>query len=89
MNLKRAKDKGVLGKWATYFGMPIFWVGLILDIFVNIFICSSLFLDLPKEFTVTDRLERYLREDSWRRKVAVWFCNEFLNELDPSGKHCR
>lgn len=89
MNLKRARDNKTLTKPALMFGYPILLVGYVADILLNVSVCSLLFLEIPKEFTVTARVQRHLYTGSgWREKLAGWFCHNLLNAFDPDGKHC-
>lgn len=88
MNLKRAKDAGTIGRLALWLGYPILFLGLVLDLIVNVML-SLLFLDLPQEMTVTARLKRYVQTqpERWRGIAAQWFATHLLDTFDPSGKH--
>lgn len=86
MGLKRVKDAGQLSKVAALFGYPVFVVGYALDVFVNIFVMTTILLELPKELTVTARLKRHKDDPSWRGKVVDFF-RPLLDPFDPSGKH--
>lgn len=89
MNLSRAKQAGTLTKTALVLGLPIFLIGYGIDILVNIFVMTPLFIELPKEWTVTGRLKRHINgESKWREVIAAWFCSNLLNAFDPGGKHC-
>lgn len=84
MNLSRAKQAGTLTKTALVLGLPIFLIGYGIDILVNIFVMTPLFIELPKEWTVTGRLKRHLYQSTgWREKIAAWFCSNLLNAFDP------
>lgn len=87
MNLKRVRDMGKLQGLALALGYPILITGLVLDLFVNVTLCTVLFLELPQEMTVTSRLKRHNRESTgWRQKLAAWF-EPMLDPFDPSGDH--
>lgn len=89
MNLSRAKEAGKLTKTALVLVMPIFLTGYALDIFVNLFVITFLFLEFPKEWTITGRVKRHLYGSAgWREIVAAWLCFNLLNAFDPDGKHC-
>jgi hypothetical protein len=91
MNLKRAKDNGTMTPVAEKLGYSIAIPGYILDILVNIFIGSILFLEFPhyKRLTLSARMD-YLYvpgSTSWRSRLADWFARNLLNTYDPSGEH--
>lgn len=87
MNLDRANKQGKLVKLAYVFGMPVLFVGLFLDLLVNVFVMTPLLFELPREFTVTARLKRHNRQSTgWRKRLAVWF-EPLLDPFDPSGDH--
>lgn len=88
MNLKRAKDAGTISRVALFFGYPLLWAGLALDILLNVTVCTVMFFDLPQETLTTSRLKRYDRTDKgWRKKLALWWAHNLLDVFDPSGKH--
>ena len=84
MGLKRAKDAGLLNKTAKALGYPVLFVGYILDAFVNVFVMTVLFLEIPEELTVTARLKRHIKTSSgWRLRLASWFI-PILNPFDEN-----
>jgi hypothetical protein len=93
MNLARAKRAGTLSKPALVMGMPILWVGLCVDCLCNLTAACLVFLDLPREWLVTQRLKRYAYDAAgdaaagWRADLARWFAKNLLDDFDPSGKH--
>lgn len=90
MNLKRARDAGTLTKDAEHFGqLQLYW-GLLLDFLYNITVLSILFLELPREFLITQRVTRHkLHGKGWRKEYAEWFCVNLLDPFDPDGCHCK
>lgn len=88
MNIKRVRDAGKLGKVALTLGMPVLFVGLFLDLLVNVLVMSIILLEIPQETTVTARLKRHKVESTgWRLRVTNWFASELLDHFDPSGVH--
>lgn len=86
MNLKEAGDS--LKGLALYLGRVTLFVGLCLDLFWQIFPATILWLELPKELTVSGRVERLCREGhGYRYNLAVWFRNTWLAPFDRSGDH--
>lgn len=70
---------------------PALIAGYVMDVLAQYTFASAVFVDWPRrgEHLVTDRLQRYMREDySWRRTRAQWLCEHLLDPLDPTGRHC-
>jgi hypothetical protein len=90
MSLKRARDAGEMSITAYRLGLPVLYLGLLIDFLVNVIILSIIMLELPKEWLVTSRLSRHLSAGTgWRAHVAAWFCTNLLDTFDPSGCHCK
>jgi len=89
MNFKRAKDAGALSKTGLILGYPVFIVGMVLDIYCNLIPLTILLIELPWELTVSARVTRLSNKGGWRGDAARWFCDDLLDDLDPSGKHCK
>lgn len=66
---------------------PAALLALFLDVFFNIFIATVLFLDLPREWTFTQRLDRYKPDHGWRGRLARWICANLLDPFQVGG-HC-
>lgn len=87
MSLQRARDAGLLTPFAKVLGYPVLFAGLALDAIVNTVVMTILFLELPREWTVTSRLKRHNREGrGTRQKLAQWF-EPLLDPYDPNGDH--
>ena len=90
MNLKRAKDARTLTKTAYYMALPLLGIGYLVDFLMNYTIFWLLFLEVPQEYLVSDRLSRHTHDkDGWRKRLACWFGANLLDVFDPSGKHLR
>lgn len=77
-----------LPKFTKGLALPAVVVALVLDVAFNV--CASvIFLDLPREWTFSQRLGRYKKQGNWRAKVARWVCSRLLDPFDVSGLHCR
>lgn len=88
MRLLQVRDAGKLTKAIKLIGYPALAIGLVLDFAVQVLICTLLFLELPKEFTVSGRLWRLSNDGSgWRKALALWLRVNLLDALDPSGIH--
>lgn len=86
MNLMEQKDKLTLT--TKIFAYPIAAIGVFADFFYNITVGTLMFLELPKEYLLTMRLDRHLTETGWRGKRARWACKNFLDPFARDGRHC-
>ncbi len=92
MALKSARDSGKLTKTSEVLAMPLLVVGWLLDFSLNM-ASTAIFLDLPREWLLTIRCDRYLSLvkptglNAYRQRLAGSLCR---NLLDPfqSGGHC-
>lgn len=90
MNLQRARDAGTLTPDAKALGMPVLYLGLLLDFAFNVLVLSVLFLELPRELLVTARVTRHkFQGRGFRQQLAIWFCDNLLDPYDPDGCHCK
>jgi hypothetical protein len=96
MNLKRARDAGKLPVAARWVGYPILFLGVAADFFYNVVLGTVIFQEWPREWLLTARLQRTLRDPdpgkAWwtysRKTVARWLCDNLLDPFDPGGSHC-
>ncbi len=90
MNLQRARDAGALTRPAYLLGLPILYLGLLVDFLVNVVVLTALMLEPPREWLVTARLTRHAHDgDGWRCAMALWIAANLLDVFDPSGKHIK
>lgn len=90
MNLRRAKEAGRLSRIALALAMPIIALAVAIDVAINLTLATLVFFDRPREWTVSERLSRYLVGPSpWRAEVAMWVGEHLLDPFDPSGQHLR
>lgn len=69
--------------------LPFVAVGYLMDVFANLTVASLVFLELPRELLVTDRLKRHMHKSKgWRFWLARYICDHLLDVFDPSGDHC-
>jgi hypothetical protein len=89
MPLKRSKEAGTLTTVAKVFGYPWLAVMILMDAFFNLVYGTIIFMEIPHEILFTARLDRMLCCDTtWRRRVALYLCDRFLDPFDPDGRHC-
>lgn len=89
MNLRRVRILGKLSKVVSVFAIPLLAIGFLSDVAINLVICSVVFLDPPRELTVSARLSRYLPQPGWRSIAAHWIATHLLDPFDPSESHLR
>lgn len=89
MSLYRANLNKTISKTAFILGYPVLALGACIDFTMNLTLFSLIFLELPKEWLVTKRMQRYIKDgEGWRAKLAKFICNQLLNPFDSSGSHC-
>lgn len=72
------------------FAYTVLYVGLLLDVTLNVFWGTFVFLDLPLEGPLTLRLIRYKKQGTgWRFRFASWVCEKLLDPVAPDGCHCK
>lgn len=88
MNLKQSKDAGQLKGFALWAGYTVLAVGLLVDLIVQVIVATILWLELPRELTVSERVARLCRDGhGWRLSLALWFRRTLLAPFDRSGGH--
>lgn len=92
MHLKEERDRlKAEGKEFTtsqkIFGYPIIFIGLIVDVFLNMTAGTILFIEIPKEILFTGRVSRWNDTGGWRGDLARWFCSTLLDPFEKGG-HC-
>jgi hypothetical protein len=90
MGLYRAHLDKRLSRAAYVLAAPFLAVGAAVDVLANLTIASLVFLEPPREWLVTSRLQRHNRdhESGWRGDLSEWICTHLLDVFDPTGNHC-
>lgn len=88
MSLYRGYIADTLTPISKLLGYPILAVGLLIDIFMNVFVFTLVFFELPKEWLVTSRLKRHINQHTMRAKLSQFLCSQLLSPFDPTGNHC-
>jgi len=89
MNLKRNHAKfDNISRHVKYAAYHALIIGYPLDVSINLIVGTAAFRERPKEWLFSNRLERMKKATGWRRKRATYFCDNWLNPFDPTGKHC-
>ena len=87
MRLMQVRDAGQLTAAMKAIGYPALFVGLLLDLIVNTFVATLIFIELPREWTVSARLTRHSESTGWRQRVAIAIRTALLDNIDPNGVH--
>lgn len=88
MALYRGHIDGTLPNSAKVLGYPILFIGLVVDVVMNITVFSVIFADIPRDWLVTSRLKRHIHENGYRGWMAKFICRNLLSPFDPTGDHC-
>jgi hypothetical protein len=89
MGIYRAHLSHRLRGLVLVLSLPFVVIGFLMDVFANLTIASLVFLEPPREWLVTSRLQRYIAHGTgWRAAKARWICDNLLDVFDPSGDHC-
>ena len=64
----------------------IMYIGAIIDFVVNVTWFTLIFLDVPKEYLLTKRVERLKSSEGYRGKLANIIC-KLLNKIQQN--HCQ
>ena len=67
---------------------PAVLFAVVLDVLFNITIGSVMFLDLPSQWTFSQRVGQYKMRIDWRKPIACWICANLLDPFDVGG-HCK
>jgi len=89
MNIQEAVSRDNLPWQAKIMVAPTSLVFDIVEFVANVLVCTLIFLDRPKEITVSARLRRYAADPDqygWRLTI-VRFVKPMLDPFDPKGPH--
>ena len=88
MALQRANTAKPLTGIPRILAYTVLLAGWFWDFIYNITIGSIVLLDLPREFTLSQRLGRLARgPEGWRKRAAVWIATNLLNPFSNGGPH--
>lgn len=88
MRLKQVREAGKLTLAMKVLGYPVLFFGLVIDFMLNAIPGSILFLEFPREYTLSERLWRHSQESTgYKQKVAELIRVNLLDAIDPAGVH--
>ena len=91
MGLYRAFLSGRLKGLSLVMCAPVVAVAFVVDVLMQVTIFTIVFWERPRDWLVTHRLRRYMRElpeTNWRREWTEYLCKHLLDPFDPTGAHC-
>lgn len=89
-HLEKIEAAGLASKVTSALGCPVRFIGLTIDIFVNLTWMTILYLDMPRELLVTTRMIRYMKgRDGWRKTATKWASKHLLDAFDIEGEHLK
>lgn len=88
MKLKEDFFSKTITPIAFYPGLIIIGFSYAVDFTVNLTVCTVVFLEFPREWTVTARFNRMHGQSAWGRMVTEFIAKNFLERYDPDGYHC-
>ena len=86
-NLERARSVGALTKAARVGAAPLLLIFGPLDVLVNWTVGTLLFLEFPREFTLSKRCTRHYNDAGFRGRVSRWLGRNALDPYDHRGAH--
>jgi hypothetical protein len=90
MGVYRAYLNNALTPVAKAMCLPLIVTGVLVDVIANVTIATVVFMQLPTQWLVTQRLSFYLKFSAdWRHDTAKFVCENLLDVFDPTGKHCQ
>lgn len=88
MRLKQVREAGKLTLAMKILGYPVLFFGLVIDFVLNAIPGSIIFLEFPREYTLSERLWRHSQESTgYKQKVAELIRVNLLDAIDPAGVH--
>jgi hypothetical protein len=85
MRLKQVREAGKLTLAMKVLGYPVLFFGLVIDFVLNAIPGSIIFLEFPREYTLSERLWRHSQESTgYKQKVAELIRVNLLDAIDPS-----
>lgn len=90
INIYQCHLNGTLPAWGYILGGPIVAAMLAIDVFFQVTVFTFIYYELPREWTVTERLSRWKATagEDRRKHWSVQLC-KLLNVFTPAGQpHC-
>ena len=90
MEILRAQSEGKMNFVLWLLAMPFVAAAIGLDVLLNYSLFALMTWDFPRkgEYTFSERLARLVKEQTWRRHVAMAIAS-ILDPFDPTGRHIK
>lgn len=88
MNMIRAHAEGVLNGYLWALCLPFVAFAIVYDFLHNITLFWLLFWNMPREWLVTDRLKKHIKEDTYQGRLSRFLCKKILSPFDYTKDHC-
>lgn len=88
MGMIRAHKDGKLNGFLWTLCLPFVAFSVLYNAAHNATLFALIFAELPKQWTVSERLKRHIKDPCYRGKISRWLCANLLNPFDPTGNHC-
>ena len=85
--LDRVRRVGLLSRTARVLSVPLLIVAGALDVCINATIGTMLFGQIPREWTLSQRLERHVARSGYRGALARWIARSLLDPFEHDGRH--
>jgi hypothetical protein len=87
MAMIRAHAEGKLNGLLWVLCLPFVAVSIVIDFINNVLVFTFLFAEFPREWLVTERLKRHVKQHTFRGKLARYIGNLILDPFDHTGAH--
>ena len=87
MAMIRAHAENKLNGLLWVLCLPFVAISILVDFINNVLVFTLLFAELPREWLVTERLKRHVKQHTFRGKLARYIGNLILDPFDHTGAH--
>ena len=88
MGIMRAYHAKQLNVWLYVMCLPFLVIAYLYAVLSNLTIVSIIYVELPKQLTVTERLKKHIDSQTWRGELSRFICKKILSPFDHTGDHC-
>jgi hypothetical protein len=88
MNMIRAHKENKLNGYLWALCLPFVGFAWLYDLLHNMIHASLIFIELPKQLLVTDRIKQHINDSDYRGELSRFLCEKILSPFDYSGNHC-